>query len=424
MEIVKKSTADEKKMPDFKTTVLTRAIDEVYQTWATKLATALATQVNKPHRFASDSVVARLCKQLHAVSWLFRDFAQGMHVQCDARDTGDMLALGLVLLVEAAPEQRQQAETNQAACEAKVEIDAEGTDIPSLLQSPFLIGNQSTVMMDRIGRAAVETLAAHQQWDAAAHIAQEIAAATNANAIEFGYRFETLVAAAIVRFNGTVADLIRAADPNNYGLKTRAGRAAGKSVPRWTEQARFNCTYQPCNSFPETRKALEACVDTDPPPPIAVLFHPDNWARADKIAHVRTPIAFDLFGSDKCLTAVLSGDDRDNDFDSTMPEKQYMPKPGSDDTDQLKQARKAFERVYSKMARQTQGRLLRLHVVLPGYARDQRTGETPALVEVDPQGDKELRVIIDRSNYSALFSTPELQAVVAGIIRMKGYDNA
>lgn len=420
MDIVTKSTDSKRNAPGFKTAALTTAIDKVYHTWATKLATTLVTQVRKPHRLASEPVVARLCKQLHAVAWLFRDFAQGMHVQCGAGDTGDMLALGLVLLVEAAPEPAE-AESNQAACEAEAEIDADGRWVPLLPQSALLIGNQSTVMMDRIGRAAVETLAAHERWNAAAHIAHKIAAATNINAIEFGYRFETLVAAAIVRFDGTVADLIRKADPKNYDSKTRMGQATAKRVPPWTENARFNCTYQPCKSFSETLEALKACVDTDPPPEKAVLFHPDNWARGDKIAHVRTPIAFNLFDSDKCLTAPLSADERRNDFDSTRPEKQYTPKPGSDNTDQLEQARLAFRQVYSKMFRQAQGRLLRLHVVLPGYAKDEATSEAPALVEVDPEDGKEVRVIINMSNYPALFRTPELQAVIAGIIRMKGY---
>src|SRR3546814_11325776 len=81
------------------------------------------------------------------------------------------------------------------------------------LHALVLSGSQSTVTMDRIGKAAVESLAADKDWDASTHIAHEIAAATNANAIEFGYRFETLVAAALVRFDGTVADLIRDADP-------------------------------------------------------------------------------------------------------------------------------------------------------------------------------------------------------------------
>src|SRR3546814_20324581 len=98
--------------------------------------------------------------------------------------------------------------------------------------------------------------------------------------------------------------------------------------------------------------------------PYTTLFR--SWARADKIAHVRTPISFNLFGSDKCLTAALSGDERDNDFDSTKPEKQYMSKPGSDDPDQLKETRKEFRKVYLKMFKQSHGRLLRLHVVLPG----------------------------------------------------------
>jgi hypothetical protein len=73
------------------------------------------------------------------------------------------------------------------------------------------------------------------------------------------------------------------------------------------------------------------------------------------------------------------------------------------------------------MAKQSKGRLVRLHVVLPGYAADQQTGEVPAIVEIS-NDDKEMRIIMDCRNYSALFQIPELRRVVAKILRMTGYE--
>ena len=64
------------------------------------------------------------------------------------------------------------------------------------------------MLMDKIGQATVHSLANQLQWDPSSHIAAEIGSATNLNPVEFGYRFGTLVAAAIVRFEETVADLI------------------------------------------------------------------------------------------------------------------------------------------------------------------------------------------------------------------------
>src|SRR3546814_933696 len=265
MDVVKSSTIAQRANEDFKTTALITAIDRVYTSWATKLASDLVAEVDKPHRFASDSVVTRLCKQLHAVSWLFRDQTQGMHLQCNGRDTSDMLALGLVLLVKAAPEEARQGRADDAASEVKMELDSCVARAQLPLHAPVLIGSQSTVTMDRIGKAAVESLAADKGWDASTHLAQAIAAATNANAIEFGYRFETLVAAALVRFDGTVADLIRDADPETYASDEGEQKRASKSVPRWTEDARFNCQYRLCTSSTETSEALEACWAADHP---------------------------------------------------------------------------------------------------------------------------------------------------------------
>src|SRR3546814_16611962 len=72
----------------------------------------------------------------------------------------------------------------------------------------------------------------------------------NVKDVELGYKFETLVAAALVRYDGTVAELIHAADID-FRSKTRR-----RKLPEWTADARFDCQYHVCANASEVVNKL------------------------------------------------------------------------------------------------------------------------------------------------------------------------
>jgi len=424
MQVIRSSSSNQQKRSGFKTTALVNAIDKVEADWTRHLAESLYGKLNRAHGLPGDSTEGRLCKQLHAITWLFKDHAHGMRIQCNAQDTGDMLALGLVMLVKASPEEAKQGANERSSRLAdETKVDDQGRVVRPASGAPTLtIGrdpNESIVMMDKIGRGALEELARRAHWDPSDYIATKIGNATDANAIEFGYRFETLVAAAIVHFTGTVADLIRAVDPKKYASMSRAGRPTGSPVPPWTEAATFNCAYCVCDSHLEVCDALRATLNGQSEQDL--LIKPDNAARGDFLLPSRREqrFPFDVFASAKCLTEPLSGESRENDFNSTKPEKQYTGKLGSNNSTSAV-ARAAYEPILQEMQAQTEGRVLRLHVVLPGYAKDRDgTGEYPDRVLIK---DNEVRIIIDLQSYEALFQTDEMRRLVQRIIAMKRYN--
>src|SRR5690606_2975813 len=113
--------------------------------WANKLACNLAFEIGKPGRFAE--VVQRLCRTLYAVAWLFHDEAQGMHLLFDGRETSDMLALGLVLLVRAGTGQEENEETKHNLIECETKEDQPQPEVG-------MIGSKTIVMMDKTGLKA------------------------------------------------------------------------------------------------------------------------------------------------------------------------------------------------------------------------------------------------------------------------------
>src|SRR5690606_4664348 len=114
--------------------------------------------------------------------------------------------------------------------------------------------------------------------------------------------------AALVRCDGTVAQFIHAADID-FGSKTRR-----RKLPKWTADAHFGCQYHVCANAQEVIDKLAHCFLTGE----RILAHPDNAMRPDFVLLVLAVAAsFLLLGSAKCLSSNLSGEHRDDDFDST-----------------------------------------------------------------------------------------------------------
>ena len=346
-----------------KTAVLVDCIQTVCERAVEKLASGAKQAMRAGTSFSS--TVTRLLQQLHAMAWLFSDQAQGMRLLFDASHATELLGLGLVLL----------------------------KDNPT--------STSISVAMDKIGYEAVLKCANDLGWNAAATIAQAIAGATNINDIELGYKFETLVAAAIVRFPGTVAELIHAADVDYRGTTSRPQRA----LPTWTEDARFNCKYHVCANVNEVVEKINTSVHTHE----KILVHPDNAMRPDYLLSD----SFLLLGSAKCLSNNLSGIRREHDFESTILRNAYTPTSNSDGVSVLRSTKTAFtntERALSQLP------TLRLHVVLPGYAAEEHNGPIQH-VQIDE--DKSIRLVIDATNYGALFQDAALQQVFASILERK-----
>jgi hypothetical protein len=354
-----------------KVQLLQNCIEKVRTRTVTKLARDVEAAITEGTRFAQR--VERLVRQLHAIVWLFNDQAQGMRLLFNADDTSDLLGLGLVLRVEGRND------------------------------------NVITVAMDKVGQAAVEKVANKREWDAADAIASSIASRVpGSNDVELGYKFETLVAAALVRYRGTVAELIDAADIDFERTETHPKR----KLPDWTTTARFDCKYHVCTDAQEVVDLLESCLQSGE----RILLHPDDAMRPDFVLVVVG--AFLLLGSAKCLTDKLSGTARDDDRASTVLENAYTRKDSEASSADLDVLQTNFQSTKEKIAAAMAGRTLRLHVVLPGVAGNRETGDYP---HVQVEEDGSVRVIIDTQNYEALF-TDQLRDVVSGILERKRND--
>lgn len=352
-----------------KVQLLQSCIDEARTRTVKKLARDVEAAITQGTRFAQR--VERLVRQLHAMVWLFNNQAQGMRLLFSADDTSDLLGLGLVLRVEGRND------------------------------------NVVTVAMDKVGQAAVEELAKKREWDAADDIASSIASRVpgSNDGVELGYKFETLVAAALVRYRGTVAELIDAADIDFERTEAHPKR----KLPDWTATARFDCKYHVCTDAQEVVDLLESCLQSGE----RILLHPDDAVRPDFVLVVVG--AFLLLGSANCWTGKLSGTARDDDRASTVLEVAYTQKDSEASSANLDVLQASFQSTKEKLAAAMGGRTLRLHVVLPGVAGNRETGDFP---HVQVEADGSVRVLIDTQNYEALF-TDQLRDVVSGILERK-----
>ena len=93
--------------------------------------------------------------------------------------------------------------------------------------------------------------------------------------------------------------------------------------------------------------------------------------------------------------------------------KRTHRKQGKSQTEPLRNVRQAHSSTLARIGALTEGRCLRLHVILPGYESVRSTGVAFKHVELDADGS--ICVVIDRSNYGALFTTTDLSSVVENI---------
>ena len=248
-----------------------------------------------------------------------------------------------------------------------------------------------------------------------------------------GVSFETVVAGAIASYDGSVADFVQ-----------RAAELAGDSapaLPAWTKSAKFGAvTFEDID--PIVGREYASLGDN-------AISKIEELMKSNQSGLIRPPIPMrpDIFGpmdlgsdsefsvavSAKLLTRAIAGDDIADDLTSTIPKYFFQAKPSTkakatfkgDNVALVEQWGKTWQALNSR----TNGRVLRIHVALrKGYSKkleDEAVNKLREYGELD-EGSRtlpavrvkgnEVRVIIDASNYAALFVDPKLQEGIAKLL--------
>jgi hypothetical protein len=264
---------------------------------------------------------------------------------------------------------------------------------------------------DYVTRTVVCRIGVKSRWSAADVIAEEIMNVYKTQTrADLGISFQMLVAAALCEFNGTVAELVQACKPLNENMDV---------LPDWTTQASLSAKhYVLCDNRVDVRQRLYSnekfTLDT--------LIQPDDLMRPDLVgilAGGEHGASFALVVSAKVCMEPLSGNDRSDDLASTRLDLAYLPKPSVTSPTIVEHN---WERTYNQIQEYTQGRCLRLHVVLGGYssyknAPDDGEGVSGKQVKTVHVNKETIRVIINKGNCNALFRSEFQQFVIEKVMQ-------
>ena len=158
-------------------------------------------------------------------------------------------------------------------------------------------------------------------------------------------------------------------------------------------------------------------------------MRPDIFAPMD----LGSDLEFSVAVSAKLLTRAIAGDDIADDLTSTIPKYFFQAKPSTKAEPPFEGDNVALVKRWGETWRalnsRTNGRVLRIHVALHnGYSKkleDEAVNKLREYGELD-EGSRtlptvcvkgnEVRVIIDASNYAALFVDPKLQEGIAKLL--------
>jgi hypothetical protein len=346
-------------------------LDECIENCIERVLDTMVAKLNEYLLKKDDAIL----KPLFAVLTVFARPLEGLNLLFDARSVNTMLKYGLGQLLE----------------------KTEKGNLVSL--------------DDYVTRAAVHRIGAKFRWGAADVIAEEI---TNTygklTRASLGISFQMLVAAALCEFNGTIAELVQACKPLNENMDV---------LPDWTTQTSLSAKhYVLCDNSVEVRQRLysnqKLTLDT--------LIQPDNLMRPDLVgilAGGEHGASFALTVSAKICMEPLSGNDRSDDLASTRLDLAYLPKPSVRASGSVNAN---WERTYKAIDNYTQGRCLRLHVVLGGYssyrnAPDDGEGVSGKQVKTVHVNKESIRVIINKENCNALFRSEFQQLVIEKLMQ-------
>jgi hypothetical protein len=158
-----------------KAVLLEKTIADLAENVSAALCGKLEALLNHERERARISALPQLLQRLHIVAWLFHQQGAGLSQEFSKTEVFELLGLGLVLLTD--------------------------EDVTSV-----------SVALDPIGIRALQKLAPTQKWAPLSCLADKLDNNLALNGVQLGNEFETLVAAALVDFEGTVADLITRAN--------------------------------------------------------------------------------------------------------------------------------------------------------------------------------------------------------------------
>jgi hypothetical protein len=319
-----------------------------------------------------------ILERLFAVFTLFRKPSQGLNLLLDDRDVDLMLRYGLGQLLES-----------------------------------FAVKRQLVSLDDYVTRTVVMTIGEKAGWNTADVIAKEIEnVITTQTRASLGISFQMLVASALCEFSGTIAELAQdviASERQNENMDV---------LPDWATRASLSAKhYVVCCSVVEINDRLRRkgnfMLDT--------LIQPDHM-RPDLVGILsggQDGASFALAVSAKVCMNPLGGNDRMDDLASTCLDQAYLPKP-SVRAGTVRDV--IWPNTYEKIRDYTQGRCLRLHVVLGNYSSYREAPEDAEgvngkqLKTVHVDGET-IRVIIHEGNCHALFQTEFQKSLISTLMQ-------
>ena len=329
----------------------------------------------------------KLLQQLYTIYRVFDKREQGIKVLFDAHDVNELLRIGLGQLAEPLSDSKFP----------KVALD------------------------DYVSRRVVLRLGGeeHFNWSAVDLLAHQLKALHDKDAPSGGVGFEILCAAALCSFEGTVAELVA----------TVAQGEPHATLPEWTAKSHLGSL-----AFDQVRdmEMLKQMVEKTCPNGGSIIAKPQNGMRPDLFGVLKgLPGPFALTASAKFWKQAISGVRAESDLNSTKLSKSFMKTDGTEtrNDEQLNSWRELLQKIKFACGE----RALRIHFALTtGFAERQKakgpgdgtehTGNGMHRYKtVHVEGD-EVRLIIDDSNYEALFKSDVLKALIKELKKVEQSD--